>query len=302
MQEQVWHICRCHILAYECCEADNTSEIPASRKATQRSPRYCSSQVLVSRRRKTSSRSMRRVSRRSPWPSMSQAMVPRMTQPKLQKTFGVSPHFFTFIYLPNPTQLDQIVQRNQYFPLLHKLFHSRPNATPICLTTGLGPNGAQTVLVQQPDGLDSEDAAQALGDSSFDTSNTSMQTLLNHLNDEVSRRDQQDLEPEPPLINNTSSSAPMNGAATTLTTSQRVNAPSTPASTKSKGKSDSTQRGPKTSVFSASRPRKSQRKGIEELLAGNLEYVLPFVSFSSLLITVSKPCGTAELSHCLPKG
>lgn len=153
--------------------------------------------------------------------------------------------------------LEQIVQRNPYFPWLHKLFHSRPNATPICLTTGLGPNGAQTVLVQQPDEFDSELGPD--GDTTFDTSTTSMQGLLDQISAETQWREQQDLEPVPPSATSTSVSTPVRGG--------------TPAAAKGKGKAESTQRAPKTSVFSANRPRKNQRKGIEELLAGNLECV-----------------------------
>jgi hypothetical protein len=40
-----------------------------------------------------------------------------------------------------------------FFPRLHAIFASRPNVTPICITTALGPNGRSTVWYQPPDHL-----------------------------------------------------------------------------------------------------------------------------------------------------
>src|SRR5271168_3503665 len=41
-----------------------------------------------------------------------------------------------------------------FFPRLHQIFASRPNVTPIVITTALGPQGRKTVWYQPPDGND----------------------------------------------------------------------------------------------------------------------------------------------------
>ncbi|KAF8054710.1 hypothetical protein FPV67DRAFT_1644943 [Lyophyllum atratum] len=46
---------------------------------------------------------------------------------------------------------DEIVRVWPYFPRMHALFGSRPNVTPIAVTTGVGPNGLQTQWFQCPD-------------------------------------------------------------------------------------------------------------------------------------------------------
>ncbi|KAF8056303.1 hypothetical protein FPV67DRAFT_1531959 [Lyophyllum atratum] len=46
---------------------------------------------------------------------------------------------------------DEIVRVWPYFPRMHALFGSRPNVTPIAVTTGVGPNGLQTQWFQRPD-------------------------------------------------------------------------------------------------------------------------------------------------------
>jgi hypothetical protein len=38
----------------------------------------------------------------------------------------------------------------RFFPCLHAIFASRPNVTPICVTTPLGPHGRSTVWYQPP--------------------------------------------------------------------------------------------------------------------------------------------------------
>ncbi|KAJ7113609.1 hypothetical protein C8R44DRAFT_881892 [Mycena epipterygia] len=45
----------------------------------------------------------------------------------------------------------QIEQEFPFFPRLHQIFATRPNVTPIAITTGVGPRGPSTLYVQPPD-------------------------------------------------------------------------------------------------------------------------------------------------------
>lgn len=47
--------------------------------------------------------------------------------------------------------IEQIERDFKFFPRLHKIFTSRPNVTPIVITTALGPQGRKTVWYQPPD-------------------------------------------------------------------------------------------------------------------------------------------------------
>lgn len=47
--------------------------------------------------------------------------------------------------------LEKINQEFPYFSELHKLFGTRGNVVPVAVTTGVGPNGAQTIYYQPPD-------------------------------------------------------------------------------------------------------------------------------------------------------
>jgi len=47
--------------------------------------------------------------------------------------------------------LEQIEKDFKFFPRLHQIFTSRPNVTPIVITTALGPHGRKTVWYQPPD-------------------------------------------------------------------------------------------------------------------------------------------------------
>ena len=46
---------------------------------------------------------------------------------------------------------EQIEQEFPFFPTLHHIFASRPNVTPIVITTALRPQGQKTVWYQPPD-------------------------------------------------------------------------------------------------------------------------------------------------------
>ena len=46
--------------------------------------------------------------------------------------------------------IDEIKQKFPFFPRLHAILATRPNATPIAVTTGVGPSGRQTLYLQPP--------------------------------------------------------------------------------------------------------------------------------------------------------
>lgn len=48
--------------------------------------------------------------------------------------------------------LEKIEEEFQFFPRLHAIFASRPNVTPIVITTALGPQGQKTIWYQPPEG------------------------------------------------------------------------------------------------------------------------------------------------------
>ncbi|KAF8170764.1 hypothetical protein BJ912DRAFT_133829 [Pholiota molesta] len=61
---------------------------------------------------------------------------------------------FTFIiYFPKRSRssLEKIERDFPFFPRLHRIFSTRPNVTPIAITTALGPGGRKTVWYQSPD-------------------------------------------------------------------------------------------------------------------------------------------------------
>ncbi|KAG1881285.1 hypothetical protein F4604DRAFT_1922298 [Suillus subluteus] len=45
---------------------------------------------------------------------------------------------------------DEIVAKFPFFPVLHQILSSRPNITPIAVTTGVGPHGKKTLHFQPP--------------------------------------------------------------------------------------------------------------------------------------------------------
>lgn len=48
----------------------------------------------------------------------------------------------------------QIVKEFPFFPRIHALAATRPNVQPPCITTGVGPNGAETTILQEGLALD----------------------------------------------------------------------------------------------------------------------------------------------------
>ena len=58
--------------------------------------------------------------------------------------------FWLFIYSSNSLP-EEIEKEFPFFPTLHHIFASRPNVTPIVITTALGPQGPKTVWYQPPD-------------------------------------------------------------------------------------------------------------------------------------------------------
>src|ERR1700683_2038605 len=60
------------------------------------------------------------------------------------------------------------------------LMATRPNIVPICLTTGIGPSGPETIFVQQPDGEPDSTSDPHRRDSPIDNQK-SLQVLLAEL-------------------------------------------------------------------------------------------------------------------------
>ncbi|KAG1902386.1 uncharacterized protein F5891DRAFT_978702 [Suillus fuscotomentosus] len=50
----------------------------------------------------------------------------------------------------NESTSNEIVEQFQFFPVLHRILSSRPNVTPIAITTGVGPQGRKTMHYQPP--------------------------------------------------------------------------------------------------------------------------------------------------------
>ncbi|KAI6043761.1 hypothetical protein EDC04DRAFT_3138362 [Pisolithus marmoratus] len=77
---------------------------------------------------------------------------------------------------------DEIVQECPFFPMLHRIFSSRPNITPIAVTTGVGPHGKKTVHFQLPS--DDEGSGPKLSGDQM----SQVRTLQDVLNAEMARR------------------------------------------------------------------------------------------------------------------
>jgi hypothetical protein len=54
------------------------------------------------------------------------------------------------LWLAADRKIEQIVEDFEFFPALHAIMATRPNVTPICVTTGVGPHGSETLLIQEP--------------------------------------------------------------------------------------------------------------------------------------------------------
>ncbi|KAG2746063.1 hypothetical protein P692DRAFT_20741130, partial [Suillus brevipes Sb2] len=76
--------------------------------------------------------------------SLNAVAVGEHVKRKYEHQFGVCTlHYCT--WSPN-----EIVNEFQFFPVLHRILSSRPNVTPIVITTGTGPHGKKTVHFQAP--------------------------------------------------------------------------------------------------------------------------------------------------------
>lgn len=63
--------------------------------------------------------------------------------------WGMFTHLYQSLFAH--LHLEKINQEFPYFSELHKLFGGRGNVVPVAVTTGVGPNGAQTIFYQRPD-------------------------------------------------------------------------------------------------------------------------------------------------------
>jgi len=59
--------------------------------------------------------------------------------------------FFSSFCNFDKNKLDKITKDFPFFPELHRLFSTRPNITPIAVTTAIGPDGPRTIHYQAPD-------------------------------------------------------------------------------------------------------------------------------------------------------
>ncbi|KAG1860201.1 hypothetical protein DFJ58DRAFT_874981 [Suillus subalutaceus] len=57
---------------------------------------------------------------------------------------------------------DEIIQKFPFFPVLHRILLSRPNVTPIAVTTGVGPRGKKTLHYQAPSDSEDDNSAPPL--------------------------------------------------------------------------------------------------------------------------------------------
>jgi hypothetical protein len=98
--------------------------------------------------------------------------------------------------------LEQIEQQFPFFPRLHAIMASRPNVTPITVTTGVGSNGHKTIYYQDPN-----EGVSGVFSEPVDTTRQ-YQTFLAALEGEHAHRQQVVLEvpdkenqaPSPPAI------------------------------------------------------------------------------------------------------
>ncbi|KAJ7282936.1 hypothetical protein C8J57DRAFT_55130 [Mycena rebaudengoi] len=71
---------------------------------------------------------------------------------KLEMKFYIAPDGPDCTTLPEAVNLWASIEKDfPFFPRLHLLLATRPNVTPIAITTGLGPTGPSTLYYQRPD-------------------------------------------------------------------------------------------------------------------------------------------------------
>ncbi|KDQ52377.1 hypothetical protein JAAARDRAFT_50293 [Jaapia argillacea MUCL 33604] len=142
---------------------------------------------------------------------------------------------------------EEICGQFEFFPQLYMLMAARPNVVLICLTTGIGPSGPETVLTQAPDDTPSHNPE----DDHLIDPNATMQTLLS-------------------AINNYNSQHPATPPLTTPITLAAQN-----KENRKKNSSTKVHRTPKPSPFGQINLQNArghtQKKGLEELLASTME-------------------------------
>ena len=148
------------------------------------------------------------------------------------------------------------------------LMATRPNIMPICLTTGIGPSGPETIFVQQPDGEPDPASDPHRGDSPIDNQK-SLQVLL----------------PELQACGYTADSAPLPAqtTASASTTKTFSRAGSKSAGVKKAKTAPKMLAGnscaPKPSVLTRTPHAscESQKKTFDQLLSDNIEYAPYFL-------------------------
>lgn len=179
------------------------------------------------------------------------------------------PHLIIFIVHRLNYDAEDICKKFEFFPQLHKLMATRPNVVPICLTTGTGPSGAETIFVQRPDNVTEDNTNQLQReDTPYQTNQASLHSLLEVMKARGIPLDDA-LVGTPPA-----ESASMNPQATCTplpntdnkSKSKRGKAlPKTPATCPPK---------PSQLTKSSNKPRPSVKKTFDQLLSDSIEYVL----------------------------
>lgn len=178
--------------------------------------------------------------------------------------------------------VEDICAKFEFFPQLHQLVATRPNVIPICLTTGIGPSGPETIFVQQPDDDRASSAELQRPDTPIDNQ-VSLQQIIHHMHERniaidpsLQHHSVSAGAPRPSLANTGAKAKPKKATKST---------PKTPAG-----------RAPKPSVLTgtvSSSKRTSQKKTFDQLLSDNIEYE-PFYIISSIT------CLTASLAVLQP--
>ena len=75
------------------------------------------------------------------------------TTERTKNIWGAQTCFFGSFCNFDKDKLDKITKDFPFFPELHRLFSTRPNITPIAVTTAIGPDGPRTIHYQAPDNV-----------------------------------------------------------------------------------------------------------------------------------------------------
>jgi hypothetical protein len=180
-------------------------------------------------------------------------------------------HAFHQRYFTDP-HTDEICGRFKWFAKFHELMALRPNVTPICVTTDIGPSGPETVYIQEPDDdiLPFTDVTNFEDEVVPPEAQASARTLLEAIQLAQAEKDQAAAAASatPPVTPDTPGSAPTAPPSMPKTPSTApMPGPTLPSTKKSKSKTK-----PKPSVFSVKTKRSSGKQTLESMLKSSLNY------------------------------